>query len=86
MTSLTGKRRVKTAVLLQLRVGKVVFQNRPALLIDRHDPDAPAGDGLLPLSEFVSVSFNASEGFLIVRGRHQRIKEDGQRRDCPWFH
>ena len=67
--SVTGGRQVQTAVLRQLRVGKVVFRNRPTLLIDRHEPNAPAGDGLLPLSEFVSVSFNASEGFLIVRGR-----------------
>jgi predicted aspartyl protease len=69
VVTVAGARQVRLAVLRQLRVGTMMFENCPTLLIDRREPDAPAGDGLLPLSTFASVSFNVREGFLLVRER-----------------
>jgi predicted aspartyl protease len=67
--TVSGGNQFQSVVLQQLRVGKIVLQNRPTLLIDRRDPDAPAGDGLLPLSAFSSVTFNTREGYLVVRAK-----------------
>ncbi len=68
-TTLLGRSPARGAILERLRVGQVVFDNRPALVVDRRDPDAPSGDGLLPLCVFARVSFNAREQYLVVRGR-----------------
>src|SRR5262249_18259695 len=54
-----GTSQKRGAMLQHLRVGRVAFDNRPALVVDRREPDAPAGDGLLPLCLFARVSFHA---------------------------
>ena len=67
--TVSGSDVVQGARIIALRVGATVFENRPALIIDRRDHDAPAGDGLLPLCAFASVTFNARGGYLMVRAR-----------------
>jgi predicted aspartyl protease len=69
VSTATGERQVQAVLLHQFRAGEVVFHNCPALLVNRHEPDAPAGDGLLPLSAFASVTFRSREGLMFVRGR-----------------
>jgi predicted aspartyl protease len=49
----------------ELRIGGVTWRNRTASVIDRSEPDAPEGDGLLPLHTFGRVSFNSSEGYVV---------------------
>jgi predicted aspartyl protease len=69
VTTVNGTNSVQTVVLREFRVGAVVFQNRPGILIERRNPDAPSGDGLLPLSAFASVTFDADDSYLVVRRR-----------------
>jgi hypothetical protein len=68
LSTVTGARPARAVLLHQFRAGQVVFRNCPTLLVDRHEPDAPAGDGLLPLSAFASVTFKSREMALFVRG------------------
>jgi predicted aspartyl protease len=67
LTTLTGRRDVRTAIISRLQVGVAQFINEPAVVVDRVGPDAPEGDGLLPLSFFASVTFNAQERYLLLR-------------------
>lgn len=69
LVSLTGSREARPVTLRQLRVGGVTLRNQRAVVIQRNEPDAPEGDGLLPLHLFASVSFNCQEGYLVARSR-----------------
>jgi predicted aspartyl protease len=69
VTTVLGTGQARGAMLGRLRVGQVIFANTPALVVDRREPDAPAGDGLLPLCVFARVSFNASRRYLEVQAR-----------------
>lgn len=42
-----------------LSVGSIVFRDQTATVIPRHEPDASAADGLLPLGAFARVTFDA---------------------------
>jgi len=55
------------ALLRELRVGGVTLRNQPAVVIEREGARTLEGDGLMPLHQFSSVSFNNNEGFLVVR-------------------
>lgn len=57
----------RLAVLRRLQVGRVTMKNQSALLVRRDEADRPAGDGLLPLQDFGSVSFNCAEGYMVAR-------------------
>ena len=67
LVSVAGLRDVRVMVLRWLRVGDAMVENQPALVVARDEPDAPEGDGLLPLHLFTSVSFNNTEGYVVVR-------------------
>jgi len=67
MTSLTGARDVRLMVLEHLQVGGRAIRNQTTLVVSRDEPDAPAGDGLLPLHLFRSVSFDRDAQCLLVR-------------------
>ena len=67
LTTLTGQRDVRTAIISRLQVGAAQLFDAPAVVVDRPGPDAPDGDGLLPLSFFASVTFNAQERYLLLR-------------------
>jgi predicted aspartyl protease len=65
--SVTGTRDARVTVLRRLLVGSTIIENQWALVVPRNEPDAPAGDGLLPLRLFASVSFNCAEAYMVVR-------------------
>ena len=69
LTTLAGRQSSRAVVIPRLTIGSIVIKNRPALVVERRDPDAPAGDGLLPLSMFASVTFDASRRIMTVRER-----------------
>jgi hypothetical protein len=58
---------IRVMLLPRLQVGSAIIGRQPALLVPRNEPDAPAGDGLLPLHLFSSASFNCSEGYIVLR-------------------
>ena len=60
---------VRASLVGILRVGTLLLRDQPAIVIDRREPDAPAGDGLLPLSAFSRVTFLGTEQILIVQPR-----------------
>jgi len=70
--TVAGSTIAKGALVAELRVGDLQFNDQPVVVIDRREPDAPAGDGLLPLSAFARVTFNAADRSLIVTGRRWR--------------
>jgi len=55
------------AVLRELRVGAVTLRNQPAVVLEGQGSKAIEGDGLMPLHQFSSVSFNNSEAYMVVR-------------------
>jgi len=67
LVSVTGTQDAPLMVLRRLLVGSALIENQLALVVPRNEPDAPAGDGLLPLHLFASVTFNSAEGYLVVR-------------------
>jgi predicted aspartyl protease len=69
LTTLTGSTSSRAVLVSKMAIGAIVWKNRPALVIDRRDPAAPAGDGLLPLSAFASVTFDAGRRVMTVRSR-----------------
>jgi predicted aspartyl protease len=69
VTTLVGLAAGKMAVLPTLRVGGATLKNQPVVIVPRDAPDAPAGDGLLPLHFFASVSFNSKERYFVARAR-----------------
>ena len=67
LVTLTGTQDMRVMMLRRLLVGSTTFENQVALVVPRNDPDAPAGDGLLPLHMFASVSFNCAEAYIVMR-------------------
>jgi len=68
VTTLAGSRRAKQVRIVTLMIGSAAICDRPALVMERRAVKA-AGDGLLPLSMFASVSFHAMERSLVLRLR-----------------
>ncbi len=64
---LAGRQVGRRAVVRELEVGGVTLRNQRAVVVTRDGPSAVEGDGLMPLHQFSSVSFNNSEGYLVVR-------------------
>jgi len=64
---LAGRQVGRRAVLRELQVGAVTLRNQRAVVVTREGSSAVEGDGLMPLHRFSSVSFNNSEGYLVVR-------------------
>jgi len=67
--SLSGSQTVRMMMMRELRIGDVTVRNEPVAVIARDGVDVDEGDGLLPLHLFASVSFNAREQRLVVRGQ-----------------
>jgi hypothetical protein len=67
--SVTGGASARAAVVDSFQVGPVDYYRQPALVIDRKEPDAPAGDGLLPLCVFGRVHFAPRERTLTAEPR-----------------
>jgi hypothetical protein len=65
--SLSGRQQVQMMTMPTLRLGTATLRNQPVAVLERSSGDADEGDGLLPLHLFASVTFNASEGYLILR-------------------
>lgn len=67
VSGLASQRSGRGALLRELQVGGVTLRNQPVVVIERSGSRAIEGDGLMPLHQFSSVSFNNSLGFLVVR-------------------
>jgi len=67
VSGLASQRVGRGALLRELKVGAVTLRNQPAVVLERAGARAVEGDGLMPLHQFSSVSFNNSEGFMVVR-------------------
>jgi hypothetical protein len=66
LAGVTGERDVQSGVARELQIGQVVWRNEPVVVVDRPGPNAPAGDGLLPLHHFSRVTFNTRAGYMSV--------------------
>ena len=66
--SLSGIDTARLMMMRELRIGDVTVRNQPVAVIARDGGDVLEGDGLLPLHLFASVSFNAREQYLVIRG------------------
>ena len=66
ITTVNGSADARIAVLREFSVGSRVLRNLQAVIVNKLDPNAPAGDGLLPLSMFSSVSFEPGQKTLRV--------------------
>ena len=55
------------ALLGELQVGGVTLRNQPAVVLEREGSCAVEGEALMPLHQLSSVSFNNSEGLIVVR-------------------
>lgn len=67
VSGLASEQCARGGVLRELRLGGVTLRNQPAVVLERDGSSAVEGDGLLPLHQFSSVSFNNREGYLVVR-------------------
>ena len=67
-STFAGKADAGAARVHRLRVGSVVHFDEPAVIIRERRPDAE-GHGLLPISQYASVTFYARESYMVVRGR-----------------
>jgi clan AA aspartic protease (TIGR02281 family) len=68
-STVLGSSNVRASLVGILRVGALLLRDQPAIVVERREPDAPAGDGLLPLSAFARVTFLGTEQVLIVQPR-----------------
>lgn len=66
VSTAAGSATAKAALVRLLRVGPIELADQPAIVLDRRSTDAPAGDGLLPLCVFSTVTFNGREGYMVV--------------------
>jgi hypothetical protein len=66
LTGMTGARDATAAIVRQLAVGSITLRNQTAVAVRLDADDPHAGDGLLPLHHFASVSFHAS-GYIVFR-------------------
>jgi predicted aspartyl protease len=67
--SLSGGQLARTMMLRELRLGSLTVRHQRVAVVARDPNDVMEGDGLLPLHLFASVSFNARDGYLRLRGR-----------------
>ena len=67
VTTVNGSRSARLVIVPEFKVGSHVIRNREALILNRAHAHSPAGDGLLPLSMFASVSFHPEQQVLKVR-------------------
>ena len=68
-STVLGSSNARAFLVSSLRVGALLLRDQPAIVVDRREPDAPEGDGLLPLSAFGRVTFVGTEQALIVYPR-----------------
>ena len=68
-STVLGTSRARASIVKVLRLGTLTLRDQPAVVIDRREPDAPFGDGLLPLSAFSRVTFLGTEQTLVVYPR-----------------
>jgi predicted aspartyl protease len=64
VTTVTGARAAQSVRVRALQIGDLTWRNRAAVVVDRSGPDAPEGDGLLPLHGFGRVSFNSTHSYI----------------------
>jgi predicted aspartyl protease len=69
LRTLSGHRLVRRVLLGDVHVGGVILRNQTAVIVERNEPDAPLGDGLLPLHVFARVTFHGPERYLVVESR-----------------
>lgn len=67
VTTVNGSRSARLVIVPEFKVGSRVIRNREALILNRAHAHSPAGDGLLPLSMFASVSFHPEQQLLRLR-------------------
>jgi hypothetical protein len=65
--SLSGRQTAQTLWLRELKLGCVTLRNQPVAVIAQDAGDLLEADGLVPLHLFDSVSFNAREGYIVLR-------------------
>ena len=68
LTSLTGTRAARPAVVRALRVGSTTLTDVAAVIVGRESA-SPSADGLLPLHIFARVTFYGPERQLLIEGR-----------------
>jgi hypothetical protein len=66
LTGMVGSESVTPAIVRRLQVGTITLRDQPAVTVARNEADAPAGDGLLPLHHFSSVTFSTA-GYIVFR-------------------
>ena len=67
--SLSGGQVARTMRLGELRLGSLTVRDQRVAVVARDQDDVAEGDGVLPLHLFASVSFNARDGYLLLRPR-----------------
>lgn len=66
VTTMNGTARARVVLVHRFAIGPIVLRDLRAVVVDRRGPDAPDGDGLLPLSVFASASFDPASESLRV--------------------
>ena len=66
--SLSGGQLVHTRMMRELRLGGLTLKDQLVAVVRRDPGDVDEGDGVLPLHLFASVTFNAREQSLVLRG------------------
>jgi hypothetical protein len=66
LDTLTGWRDIPAVVVGVLTLGPIALRNEPAAAVTRDEPDAPVGDGLLPLHRFRAVGLQADTRSLVI--------------------
>jgi clan AA aspartic protease (TIGR02281 family) len=69
VSTVTGGQYAQLVMLPQLKVGAVLLRSQKAVVVHRPKLDASSGDGLLPLSLFAGVTFDARSKTMWVRAR-----------------
>lgn len=67
LDTLVASREIQAGVVRRLNVGPLALTNQAAALVARDAPDAPEGDGLLPLHRFRTVTFRADERVILIQ-------------------
>lgn len=65
--TVNGGTSARVVLVHEFKVGSLVIRNRKAFIVEHASGQAPASDGLLPLSMFASVSFQPDLRVLRVR-------------------
>jgi len=67
VSALSMRQVARGAVLRELKLGVLTLRDQPAVVVAREGSGAVEADGLMPLHQFSSVSFNNSEAYLAIR-------------------